>query len=187
MARPSYIGVKLNSLTDKDIIEKLIDASEAGVKIELIIRGICCLVPAVPEMTENITVISVVGRFLEHSRIYRFGVGEEEKVYISSADFMTRNTLRRVEVAVPIYDLAIKSRFATSLIRFWRTTPRERCRPEIENTLTGCSARKSWMRRKYCMRKRIGRSIAKNRKKRRKPNDSTGSSDFTQLCQHQTA
>ena len=106
--RPSYIGVKLNSLTDKDIIEKLIDASEAGVKIELIIRGICCLVPAVPELTENITVISVVGRFLEHSRIYRFGVGEEEKVYISSADFMTRNTLRRVEVAVPIYDLAIK-------------------------------------------------------------------------------
>ena len=106
--RPSYIGVKLNSLTDKDIIEKLIDASEAGVKIELIVRGICCLVPAVPELTENITVISVVGRFLEHSRIYRFGVGEEEKVYISSADFMTRNTLRRVEVAVPIYDLAIK-------------------------------------------------------------------------------
>ncbi len=106
--RPSYIGVKLNSLTDKDIIEKLIDASQAGVKIELIVRGICCLVPGVPELTENITVISVVGRFLEHSRIYRFGVGEEEKVYISSADFMTRNTLRRVEVAAPIYDLQIK-------------------------------------------------------------------------------
>uniref|UniRef100_UPI003D7CE347 polyphosphate kinase 1 n=1 Tax=Butyricicoccus sp. TaxID=2049021 RepID=UPI003D7CE347 len=106
--RPSYIGVKLNSLTDKDIIEKLIDASQAGVKIELIVRGICCLVPGVPELTENITVISVVGRFLEHSRIYRFGVGEEEKVYISSADFMTRNTLRRVEVAAPIYDPQIK-------------------------------------------------------------------------------
>ena len=107
---PAYVGVKINSLTDKAIIEKLIEASKAGVKIELIVRGICCLVPGIPGETENITVVSVVGRFLEHSRIYRFGVGADEKIYIASADFMTRNTIRRVEVAAPIYDPEIKNR-----------------------------------------------------------------------------
>lgn len=106
----AYIGIKINSLTDKDIIDKLIEASKAGVKIELIVRGICCLVPGVEGKTNNITVISVVGRYLEHSRIYRFGVGEQEKLYIASADFMTRNTLKRVEVAAPIYDPDIKNR-----------------------------------------------------------------------------
>ena len=105
-----YIGVKINSLTDKDIIKKLIQASKAGVKVELIVRGICCLKPKIPEETENITVVSVVGRFLEHSRIYRFGRGDEELIYIASADFMTRNTLRRVEVAAPVYDPDLKNR-----------------------------------------------------------------------------
>ena len=100
----AYIGVKINSLTDKAIIKKIIEASMAGVKVELIVRGICCLIPGVKGYTENVTVVSIVGRFLEHSRIYRFGRGEEEKIYISSADFMTRNTIRRVEVAAPIYD-----------------------------------------------------------------------------------
>ena len=108
--QPAYVGAKINSLTDKVIIDRLIKASMAGVKIELIVRGICCLVPGVKHFTENITVVSIVGRFLEHSRIYRFGTGEDEKVYISSADFMTRNTIRRVEVAAPIYDPAIKKR-----------------------------------------------------------------------------
>lgn len=108
--QPAYIGVKINSLTDKVIIAKLIEASKAGVKIELIVRGICCLVPGIPGATDHITVISVVGRYLEHSRIYRFGVGDQEKIYIASADFMTRNTVRRVEVAVPIYDEKIKNR-----------------------------------------------------------------------------
>ena len=105
-----YIGVKINSLTDKDIMKKLIQASKAGVKVELIVRGICCLKPKIPEETENITVVSVVGRFLEHSRIYRFGRGDEELIYIASADFMTRNTLRRVEVAAPVYDPDLKNR-----------------------------------------------------------------------------
>lgn len=105
-----YIGVKINSLTDKVIIEKLIEASKAGVKVELIVRGICCLVPGIEGKTDHITVVSVVGRFLEHSRIYRFGTGDQDKIYIASADFMTRNTVRRVEVAVPIYDEAIKQR-----------------------------------------------------------------------------
>lgn len=99
-----YIGIKINSLTDKVIIDKLIEASQAGVKIEMIVRGICCLIPGVKGYTENIRVVSIVGRFLEHSRIYRFGTKEREKVYIASADFMTRNTVRRVEVAAPILD-----------------------------------------------------------------------------------
>lgn len=103
--KDAYIGIKINSLTDKVIIDKLIEASKNGVKIEMIIRGICCLKTGIEGITENIKVISVVGRFLEHSRIYRFGTGDSEKIYISSADFMTRNTTRRVEVAVPIYDL----------------------------------------------------------------------------------
>ena len=106
----AYIGIKINSLTDIEIIKKLIEASKAGVKVEMIVRGICCLIPGVEEYTENIKVISIVGRFLEHSRIYRFGAGEREKMYIASADFMTRNTIRRVEVAVPILDREIKER-----------------------------------------------------------------------------
>ncbi len=106
----AYIGAKINSLTDKKIIDKLIEASKAGVEIQLIIRGICCLIPEIPDETENITVISVVGRYLEHSRIYRFGTGDREKIYISSADYMTRNTVRRVEVAMPIYDEDIKGK-----------------------------------------------------------------------------
>lgn len=108
--RPAYVGAKINSLTDKVIIDKLIEASQAGVRIELIIRGICCLKPGIKNYTENITIISIVGRFLEHSRIYRFGVGEKEKVYIASADFMTRNTIRRVEVASPVKAEALKRR-----------------------------------------------------------------------------
>ena len=103
-----YIGIKINSLTDKTIIDKLVEASQAGVKIEMVVRGICCLIPGVKGYTENIKVISIVGRFLEHSRIYRFGTKEREKVYIGSADFMTRNTIRRVEVAVPILDQQVR-------------------------------------------------------------------------------
>ena len=105
-----YIGIKMNSLTDKDIIEKLAEASRAGVKIELVVRGICCLIAGVEGDTENIHVISIVGRFLEHSRIYIFGTGDRRRVYISSADFMTRNTERRVEVAAPLLDKSIADR-----------------------------------------------------------------------------
>jgi polyphosphate kinase len=104
------IIIKCNSITDKEIIEKLAEASQAGVRISMIVRGICCLVPRVPGSTENITVISIVGKFLEHSRIFCFGMGEERKIYIASADFMTRNTERRVEVACPILDPGIKNR-----------------------------------------------------------------------------
>lgn len=107
---PAYIGLKMNSLTDKKIMEKLVEASCAGIRIDMVIRGICCLIPQVPGKTENIHVRSIVGRFLEHSRIYIFGSEGREKIYIASADFMTRNTLRRVEVAAPVYDEEIKAR-----------------------------------------------------------------------------
>lgn len=106
--QPYYIGLKMNSLTDKKIMDKLVEASQAGVKIDMIIRGICCLIPGVQGYTENISVRSIVGRFLEHSRIYIFGVKENAHVYIASADFMTRNTLRRVEVAAPIENEKLK-------------------------------------------------------------------------------
>ncbi|MGN0341927.1 MAG: polyphosphate kinase 1 [Roseburia sp.] len=106
----AYIGIKINSLTDKKIIDKLIEAGKAGVKIQMVVRGICCLNAGVPGETDNIQVISIVGRFLEHSRIYIFGEGEDAKVYIGSADYMTRNTIRRVEVAAPVYDPDIKAR-----------------------------------------------------------------------------
>lgn len=108
--KPALIAMKFNSLTDRDIILKLIEASQAGVKVNLIIRGICCLRPGVPGFTENISIISIVGRFLEHSRIYCFGADENCKVYISSADMMTRNTERRVEIAAPITDPALRKR-----------------------------------------------------------------------------
>ena len=106
----AYIGLKMNSLTDKRIIDKLIDASKAGVKIDMIVRGICCLIPEIKGYTENIKVVSIVGRYLEHSRIYRFGTKEREKIYIASADFMTRNTVRRVEVAAPVLNEKLKER-----------------------------------------------------------------------------
>lgn len=108
LGKPAYLGFKLNGLTDKLILDKLIQASQAGVKIDMVIRGICCLIGGVPGLTDNITVHSIVGRYLEHARIYIFGVGERKQVYISSADFMTRNTTRRVEVAIPVRDPALR-------------------------------------------------------------------------------
>ena len=104
------IIIKCNSLTDKEIILALIAASRSGVTISMIVRSICCLIPNIPGLTENITVISVVGRFLEHSRIFCFGDGDDREIFISSADLMTRNTERRIEVACPILDQSLKLR-----------------------------------------------------------------------------
>lgn len=112
-----YIGLKLNSLTDKVLIDKLVEASQNGVRIQMTVRGICCLIAGVPDYTENIEVISIVGRYLEHARIYMFGRGEDMKLYISSADFMTRNTIRRVEVAALITDERVRSR----IVHIWNT------------------------------------------------------------------
>ena len=115
--KKAYIAAKVNSLNDKSIIAKLIEASQAGVKIELIVRGICCIIPKVEGYTDNITVRSIVGRFLEHSRIFIFGSGKEQKIYIGSADFMSRNTIRRVEVAAPIEDEKLKKAYPRNVPR----------------------------------------------------------------------
>lgn len=104
------IMMKMNSLTDKTIIEKLFEASQAGVKIQLIIRGICCLKPGIPGISENIEVVSIVGRLLEHSRIYYFHNNSEAHIYLSSADVMTRNMIKRVEILFPVEDKSIGQR-----------------------------------------------------------------------------
>ena len=108
--KPARIVAKMNSLTDKQMIDRLYEAGKSGVKISMIVRGICCLLPGIPGETDNIRIISIVGRFLEHSRIYCFGEGEERKMYISSADLMTRNTDRRVEIATPVLDKSIEEK-----------------------------------------------------------------------------
>ena len=123
--KEGYVGVKINSLTDKKIIDKLIEAGKAGVKIRMIVRGICCLKAGVAGETDNIRIISIVGRFLEHSRIYIFGK-DDPKVYIASADFMTRNTVHRVEVAAPVYDPAIKARILDDFELFYEDDQKAR-------------------------------------------------------------
>ncbi len=123
--KEGYVGVKINSLTDKKIIDKLIEAGKAGVKIRMIVRGICCLKAGVAGETDNIRIISIVGRFLEHSRIYIFGK-DDPKVYIASADFMTRNTVHRVEVAAPVYDPAIKARILDDFELFYEDDQKTR-------------------------------------------------------------
>ena len=118
--RRGLIRLKMNSLTDKTLIDKLVEASQAGVQIDMIVRGICCLRAGVVGETDNIRIISVVGRFLEHSRIYIFGEGAEARYYISSADWMTRNTLRRVEIATPILDDGCRERLDRIFDVIWR-------------------------------------------------------------------
>ncbi len=125
--KSAYVGAKINSLTDKPIIDKLIEASGAGVTVELIVRGACCLIADVPDWTENITIRSIVGRYLEHSRIYIFGK-EDPEVYISSADFMTRNTTRRVEVAAPVFDPDIRAR----VLRIFATLMKDNVKARVQ-------------------------------------------------------
>ena len=108
LGKDGYVCIKANSVTEREVIDKLAEASRAGVEIQLIIRGICCILPGVAGETEHIHVTSIVGRFLEHGRIYQFGRGDEAEYYISSADLMTRNLNRRVEIACPVHDMLLR-------------------------------------------------------------------------------
>ena len=110
-----YIRIKVNSVSDRKLIDKLSEASNAGVHIDMLVRGICCILPSIPNRTENVNIYQIVGRFLEHSRVYQFGRDLDAKLYISSADFMTRNIRNRMEVAVPIYDDEVKKRILAYL------------------------------------------------------------------------
>ena len=122
-----YIGAKINSLTDSKVIKKLVECSQAGVKVELVVRGICCLVPGIEGKTDNIRVISIVGRYLEHARIYIFGNSSRRKVFISSADFMTRNLSRRVEAAAPIRDEELRER----VVEYFKTELADKVRGRV--------------------------------------------------------
>ena len=156
------IFLKMNSLTDRQLIDALKEASQAGVKIKMIIRGICCILPGIEGKTDNIEVISVVGRFLEHSRIFCFGTGENMKMYIVSADWMTRNTENRVEIAAPIYDQKIKNSIYDTLRIMWKDNLKARIlcsdgtykKPEIKegDELIDCQ---NYLRHEY----KVGRKI----------------------------
>ena len=124
--KPAYINLKMNSLSDYKMIDKLYDASLAGVKVKLIIRGICCLVPGVKKISENIEAISIVDNYLEHSRVFIFGNNDDPEVYISSADFMTRNIDARVEVTCPIYDIEIKKDLIETFEIGWKANVKAR-------------------------------------------------------------
>ena len=131
--KQAYIKLKINSLSDYEMIDKLYEASNAGVKIELIVRGICCLIPGVKGMSENIKAISVVDKFLEHTRLYIFGNGGHSLVYISSADFMTRNLDRRVEVSCPIFDESIKAELIETFAICWNDNVKARVLNETQD------------------------------------------------------
>lgn len=156
------IFLKMNSLTDRQLIDALKEASQAGVKIKMIIRGICCILPGIEGKTDNIEVISIVGRFLEHSRIFCFGTGENMKMYIASADWMTRNTENRVEIAAPIYDQKIKNSIYDTLRIMWKDNLKARIlcsdgtykKPEIKegDELIDCQ---NYLRHEY----KVGRKI----------------------------
>lgn len=132
---PARIRLKMNSLSDYKMIDWLYDASRAGVKVELIVRGICCLIPGIEGMSENIQAISIVDGLLEHSRIYIFGEDDDCQIYISSADFMTRNIDERVEVTCPIYDQDIKKQLIDAFAIYWHGNVKVRIHEqELKNT-----------------------------------------------------
>ena len=131
--KPASIRLKMNSISSYKMVDKLYEASRAGVKIQMVVRGICCLIPGVPGMSENIEVISIVDKFLEHSRLYIFGNDDNAKIYISSADWMTRNIENRVEVSCPIYDEDIKQELIDNFNIFWSANVKARILNETQN------------------------------------------------------
>jgi polyphosphate kinase len=141
--KPAYINLKMNSLSDYKMIDKLYDASLAGVKVKLIIRGICCLVPGVRKLSENIEAISIVDNYLEHSRVFIFGNNNDPEVFISSADFMTRNIDARVEVTCPIYDKEIKQDLIDTFNIGWKANVKARIHSDkFENLYRKCGDEK---------------------------------------------
>ncbi|BCJ98051.1 polyphosphate kinase 1 [Anaerocolumna chitinilytica] len=160
------IIMKSNSLTDREIMEKLSEASNAGVEVKLIIRGICCLLPGIKGRTENIKVYSIVGRFLEHSRIYCFGTGKDAAIYISSADMMTRNTRRRVEIACPILDVDIRERLFHILEVMFSDTVKARVLnsegmyQKLEGTVTPLDSQQSFI--EEALKTESGRTVSKD-------------------------
>jgi len=124
--KPASIFAKVNSLVDPEVIEALYRASQAGVKIRLLVRGVCCLRAKMPGVSDNITVRSVVGRFLEHSRVYRFENGGHPEIYLASADWMARNFFRRVETCFPIEDPDLRAHIDQILETYWRDNVRAR-------------------------------------------------------------
>ncbi|MFC5195782.1 polyphosphate kinase 1 [Bizionia hallyeonensis] len=133
LGKPAQIRFKMNSLSSYKMVDKLYEASRAGVKIQMVVRGICCLIPGVPNMSENIEVISIVDKFLEHSRLYIFGPDDDAQIYISSADLMTRNIENRVEVSCPIYDEDIKQELLDNFGIFWSANVKARILNETQN------------------------------------------------------
>jgi polyphosphate kinase len=132
LGKKSKIRLKLNSITNYNIISKLYEASNAGVKIEMIVRGVCCLIPGVKNMSQNIKVISVVDKYLEHPRIYIFENAGQPKIYISSADWMTRNFQNRIEVSCPIYDTDLQNQILDTFNISWRDNVKSRVINEIK-------------------------------------------------------
>ncbi|WMI67493.1 polyphosphate kinase 1 [Mangrovimonas sp. YM274] len=131
--KPAYIKLKMNSISSYAMVDKLYEASRAGVKIQMIVRGLCCLVPGIPNMSENIEVISIVDKFLEHTRLYVFCNDNDPKIYISSADWMTRNIENRVEVTCPIYDDAIKEELLEIFDICWNDNVKARILDEFQD------------------------------------------------------
>jgi polyphosphate kinase len=133
LGKPAGIRLKMNSLSSYKMVDKLYEASRAGVKIKMVVRGICCLVPGIKGMSENIEVISIVDKFLEHSRLYIFGDDSDAKIYISSADWMTRNIENRVEVSCPIYDEDIKQELIDNFNICWSANVKARILNDTQN------------------------------------------------------
>ena len=130
---PAYLKLKMNSISSYKMIDKLYEASRAGVKIQMIVRGICCLVPGIPGMSDNIEIISIVDKFLEHTRLFIFCNNNNPSIYISSADFMTRNIYNRVEVSCPIYDEDIKNELQEIFDIYWNDNVKARHILEVQN------------------------------------------------------
>ncbi len=133
LGKQAYIKLKMNSISNYKMIDKIYEASNAGVKIQMIVRGICCLIPGIPKMSENIEVISIVDKFLEHTRLFIFGNDDEPKIYISSADLMTRNIENRVEVTCPIYDPDIKQELIDTFEICWNDNVKSRILNKEQN------------------------------------------------------